>query len=133
MEIFKSPSGKTLVDFGQNLVGKLSVRLPLPSARQHPEAHILSFSHAEVLEGGELGTRPLRGAKPVDKVILSPKQPSSWSPKFTFHGFRYVQIDGWPSDDSMPGYDDITALVLHSDMKRTGWFSCSDPPHYETA
>ncbi|KAL7919432.1 glycoside hydrolase family 78 protein [Trichoderma austrokoningii] len=122
-DIFKSKSGQTLVDFGQNLVGKLQVRLPISA----PDGHKLSFSHAEVLEHGELGTRPLRGASPVDSVILSQRQPLTWSPKFTFHGFRYVQVDGWPDNGGLPGRDEITALVMHSDMKRTGWFSCSEP------
>ncbi|KAH8881093.1 glycoside hydrolase family 78 protein [Thozetella sp. PMI_491] len=123
IKIFKSKSGKTLVDFGQNLVGRLLVNLPKATS---VDGQTVSFSHAEVLERDELGTRPLRGAKPIDRVILSQGQPSQWSPKFTFHGFRYVQVDGWPTEDGMPGQDDIKALVLHSDMTRTGWFSCSD-------
>jgi alpha-L-rhamnosidase len=128
IKIFKSESGKTLVDFGQNLVGKLLVHLPAVSnLATDVDRHTLTFSHAEVLEHNELGMRPLRTAKPVDTVILSRSQPSTWSPKFTFHGFRYVQIDGWPTDDGLPSSDDIAALVLYSDMKRTGWFSCSDP------
>ncbi|CEJ81537.1 hypothetical protein VHEMI01658 [[Torrubiella] hemipterigena] len=124
VKIFKSRSGKALVDFGQNLVGKLQIRLPNPGAKP---GHMLTFSHAEVLEQDELGIRPLRDAKPVDSVILSKSQPEIWSPKFTFHGFRYVQVDGWPTEDSMPSISDITALVMHSDMGRTGWFSCSEP------
>ncbi|KAK1242954.1 hypothetical protein MKX08_005766 [Trichoderma sp. CBMAI-0020] len=123
VNIFKSKSGQTLVDFGQNLVGKLQVRLPISA----PDGHKISFSHAEVLEHGELGTRPLRGARPVDNVVLSQHQPSIWSPKFTFHGFRYVQVDGWPDNEGLPSRDEITALVMHSDMHRTGWFSCSEP------
>jgi alpha-L-rhamnosidase len=126
VNIFKSKAGKTLIDFGQNLVGKLRVRLPGSLPGPDLEGHQISFSHAEVLECGELGTRPLRGAKPIDTVTLSKHQPLIWSPKFTFHGFRYVQVDGWPTDSRMPNQDDITALVLYSDMTRTGWFSCSD-------
>ncbi|KAM0514529.1 hypothetical protein ACHAPE_006824 [Trichoderma viride] len=123
VNVFKSKSGQTLVDFGQNLVGKLQVRLPISV----PDGHKISFSHAEVLEHGELGTRPLRGAQPVDSVVLSQHQPLTWSPKFTFHGFRYVQVDGWPDDEGLPSRDEITALVMYSDMNRTGWFSCSEP------
>ncbi|KAI5458782.1 glycoside hydrolase family 78 protein [Mariannaea sp. PMI_226] len=122
VKIFKSKSGKALVDFGQNLVGKLRVRLPTSDK----EGHKLTFGHAEVLEHEELGTRPLRSAKPIDNVFLSSNQPATWSPKFTFHGFRYVQVDGWPTKDGLPTQDDLTAVVLHSDLKRTGWFSCSD-------
>jgi len=122
LKIFKSKSGKTLVDFGQNLVGKLEVRLPAAPT----DGHQVTFKHAEVLEHDELGTRPLRGAKATDNVLLSQKQAATWSPKFTFHGFRYAQIEGWPTDDAMPSKDDLTAVALYSDMKRTGWFSCSD-------
>lgn len=123
IKIFKSKSGKALIDFGQNLVGKLQVKLPAASS----EAHKLTFRHAEVLEHDELGTRPLREAKATDVVILSPSQPELWSPKFTFHGFRYVQVDGWPTPDGLPTTENLTALVMHSDMARTGWFSCSEP------
>lgn len=126
IKVFKSPSGKTLVDFGQNLVGKLQLRLPKSTATNNLDGHVLTLKHAEVLERSELGTRPLRLAKATDTVVLSAKAPAEWSPKYTFHGFRYAQIDGWPSDDGMPGSDDIRALVLTSEMKRTGWFSCSE-------
>jgi alpha-L-rhamnosidase len=122
VKIFKSPSSKVLLDFGQNLVGKLEVQLPTVDS----EGHSVSFSHAEVLEQDELGTRPLRKAKPIDTVILSRSTGFTWSPKFTFHGFRYVQVDGWPTKDGMPGQDQIIALVMYSDMTRTGHFSCSD-------
>lgn len=129
VKIFKSKSGKTLIDFGQNLVGKLQVRLPAPTAADGGPPEQLVFSHAEVLENEELGIRPLRDAKPVDRVILSSKQPEWWTPQFTFHGYRYAQVDGWPAaaGDGMPGIDDIVSLVMHSDMQRTGFFSCSDP------
>ncbi|CAK7227670.1 hypothetical protein SEUCBS140593_006654 [Sporothrix eucalyptigena] len=123
VKIFKSASGRTLIDFGQNLVGSLQVHLPSTDN----EGHAITFTHAEVLEHDELGTRPLRTAKAIDHVYLSQKQPPTWSPKFTFHGFRYVQVDGWPTNDGMPADGDISALVMHSDMKRTGWFSCSEP------
>lgn len=124
--VFRSASGKTLVDFGQNLVGKLQVRLPNSTATTEFDGHILTFKHAEVLERNELGTRPLRLAKATDTVVLSSKAPAQWCPKFTFHGFRYAQVDGWPINNGMAGSDDITALVLTSDMERTGWFSCSE-------
>lgn len=126
LRIFKSQSGKVLVDFGQNLAGK--VRLQLSRLLSSPAlvGHKLSLSHAEVLEHRELGTRPLRGARPIDSVILSQDQPQTWAPKFTFHGFRYVQLDGWPDEFGLPRCEELTALVLHTDMNRTGWFSCSN-------
>lgn len=126
VKIWKSEGGNTLIDFGQNLTGKLQVQLP-SSTNQPLEGHTISFKHAEVLELGELCTRPLRSAKPVDSVTLSATQPTTWSPKFTFHGFRYAQVDGWPTQLGLPTSNDIKAVVMHSDMTRTGWFSCSDP------
>lgn len=112
INIFKSNSGKTIIDFGQNLVGKLEVK-NLEVLGQ------VSFTHAEVMEHGELGTRPLRQAKCID--IVKGNGTFSWTPKFTFHGFRYVQVDGW-----VPRLEDVSALVMHTDMKRRGYFQCSN-------
>ncbi|KAI9744892.1 MAG: hypothetical protein M1818_001817 [Claussenomyces sp. TS43310] len=119
VEIITSKNGNSIIDFGQNLVGVISVReLHLPSSST------LSFSHAEVLENGELAIRPLRAARCIDTVIFSDHKIHNWCPKFTFHGFRYVQVNGWPRT---PKREDFVALVLHSDLQRRGWFSCSDP------
>lgn len=115
VSITKSPSGKTIVDFGQNLVGRLSIRV------QGSGGQTITLRHAEVLDHGELGTRPLRLAEATDKYILRGDRSETWEPRFTFHGFRYVEITG----DVQP--DEICAVVLHSDMERTGWFECSDP------
>ncbi|KAH7327002.1 glycoside hydrolase family 78 protein [Rhexocercosporidium sp. MPI-PUGE-AT-0058] len=116
--IFKSPSGKMVVDFGQNLVGWLRVNVSGPSG------HTIFFTHTEVLEHGEIATRPLRDCKARDSLTLAGK-PITWEPKFTFHGFRYVQIDNWPTGD--PTLGDLEAIVIHTDMQRTGWFECSEP------
>jgi alpha-L-rhamnosidase len=123
VSIHKSPSGKVILDFGQNLVGKLFIK-----SLSRPKGHQITFRHAEVLEAGELGVRPLRGVKARDTIIFSEKELSDWTPKFTFHGFRYVQVDGWTTSDvDQPlSLDSITALVLHTGLKRTGWFECSE-------
>ncbi|KAI3396566.1 hypothetical protein diail_12015 [Diaporthe ilicicola] len=120
VDIFKSPSGKVLVDFGQNLVGRVRVQ-----GLQKPEGHVLQLRHAEVLENGELGTRPLRGAKATDRYIFSGREKAraAWSPEFTFHGFRYAEVTGVKAEELTT--DNLSALVLHSDMRRTGHFSCS--------
>jgi alpha-L-rhamnosidase len=122
-KIFKSASGKLLIDFGQNLVGRLCIR-----GLQKPPGHRVVFQHAEVLEHEEICMRPLRAAKCTDVIVCSGDELESWSPSFTFHGFRFVQVDGWsPEDEICPlRAENITAIVLHSDMKRIGWFSCSD-------
>jgi alpha-L-rhamnosidase len=118
VSIITSPSGCTLLDFGQNLVGRLHLSL------QGPAGHTVTLRHAEVLENGELGTRPLRTAKATDQYTLRGEGIETWEPRFTFHGFQYVQVENWPGELRL---DDIRAVVCHSDMERTGWFECSDP------
>jgi alpha-L-rhamnosidase len=117
VSIQRAPSGETLVDFGQNLVGRVRIRLTAEAGTT------ITIRHAEVLENGELGVRPLRSAQATDRYIARGGGPEEWEPRFTFHGFRYAGVSGWPGE-LRP--DDITAVVLHSDMVRTGWFECSD-------
>lgn len=127
VNVFKSPSGKTLVDFGQNLVGRVQIR-----DIQKAKGHSIKIRHAEVLENGELGTRPLRNAKAVDEYIFSGGEGASaaqwsWTPHFTFHGFRYIELEGWSvEDDAPPSDSNLSAHVVGSDMKRTGHFQCSN-------
>jgi alpha-L-rhamnosidase len=116
--IFTSPSGRTLVDFGQNLVGWVQLTV------QGPAGQTITLRHAEVLENGELGTRPLRVAAATDRYTLRGEGVETYAPGFTFHGFRYVEVEGWPGTLTA---DAIRAVVCHSDMTRTGWFECSDP------
>lgn len=116
--IFQSPSGKTIVDFGQNLVGRLSIEV------SGPAGHTITLRHAEVLEHGELGTHPLRFAEATDRYTLKGAEVERWEPRFTFHGFRYAEVNGWPGE-LRP--ENLSAVVIHSDMERTGWFECSDP------
>jgi alpha-L-rhamnosidase len=116
-EIITSPSGKMILDFGQNLVGTLRITV------RGERGSTVRLSHAEVLEDGELGIRPLRRATSVDHYTLKGAGEETWQPRFTFHGFRYAQIEGWPG-----AFDaaDVTAVVIHSDMRRTGWFESSN-------
>ncbi len=116
--VLTSPSGATVVDFGQNLVGR--VRFTVSG---EPGTEI-TLRHAEVLEGGELATRPLRAAKATDRYTLRGGEPETWEPRFTFHGFRYLEVGGWPG---APDAGDLVAVVCASDLERTGWFECSDP------
>ena len=115
--IWTSPSGKTLVDFGQNLVGWLSIRV------QGEAGQTLTLRHAEVLEHGELSVRPLRYARATDRYTLKGGGVETWQPRFTFHGFRYAEVEGWPGELKP---QDLSAVVVHSDMERTGWFETSD-------
>jgi alpha-L-rhamnosidase len=116
-EIVTSPAGKTILDFGQNLVGRLRITVSGPAGTT------ITLRHAEVLEDGELCTRPLRGAQATDRYTLRGTGIETWEPRFTFHGFRHAEVDGWPGPVAA---DAITAVVCHTDMERTGWFECSD-------
>ena len=118
-EVIVTPSGGTILDFGQNLVGWVRFTVDGPSGA------VITLRHAEVLEDGELGTRSLRNAEATDRYTLAGGGPETWEPTFTFHGFRYAEVDGWPSPDLDPA--DFTAVVIHSDFARTGTFSCSNP------
>ena len=115
-DVITSPSGRTILDFGQNLVGRL--RITVTGA----EGHTVVLRHAEVLENGELGIRPLRRAKATDAYTLAGGESETWEPRFTFHGFRYAEIENWPGEFDPAN---VTAMVIHSDMQRTGWFDSS--------
>jgi alpha-L-rhamnosidase len=110
--------GSTLLDFGQNVVGR--VRVEVDGA----EGEVVELRHAEVLDGGELARRPLRTAEAVDRYVLDGSGRQSWEPRFTYHGFRHVELVA--SDDVRAGAV-VTAVVLHSDLERRGWFTSSDP------
>ena len=117
-EVIVTPSGRTVLDFGQNLVGW--VRFTVEGAA----GTVVTLRHAEVLEHGELGTRPLRNAEATDRYTVRGDGPETWEPAFTFHGFRYVEVDGWPTAEIDPRA--FTAVVIHSDFERTGTFTCSN-------
>jgi alpha-L-rhamnosidase len=115
--VWTSPTGRTLVDFGQNLVGFVRFEVRGEAGTE------IVIRHAEVLEEGELSTRPLRSAKATDRLVLSGEL-DHFEPTRTFHGFRYVEVTGWPGELSL---DAIEAVVVHTDLRRTGTFECSEP------
>lgn len=110
-----SPSGRRIVDFGQNLVGRLQVWA------EGPPGAVVRLRHAEVLQDGELCVRPLRQARATDEYVLRGDGQENWEPRFTFHGFRYAEVSGDVDDVR------VVARVYHTDMLRTGTFACSDP------
>ena len=114
--ITTSPSGKTLVDFGQNLVGWIRVQVT------GPEGTNVTIRHAEVLEHGELGVRPLRSALATDSYILSGHE-DVFEPTFTFHGFRYAEITDWPGELHA---ENLLAVAISSDLRATGTFRSSN-------
>ncbi|KAH7023857.1 alfa-L-rhamnosidase [Ilyonectria destructans] len=120
LETRESKSKSIIVDFGQNLVGWVKIRIAAGTSGQK-----VVIQHGEVLQKDKehVDTRPLRNAKAQDSIILSGSDSIEWEPKFTFHGFRYAEITGLAMADLLS----ITAVVVHSDMERTGWFDCSHP------
>jgi alpha-L-rhamnosidase len=122
VDVVRSPSGATILDFGQNLVGWVRITV------RGPAGTTVTLRHAEVLEHGELGTRPLRAAEATDTYTLAgggtETGTETWEPWSTFHGFRYVQVDGWPGELDPA---DVVAVVVTSDLRRTGEFECSHP------
>jgi alpha-L-rhamnosidase len=123
-DFFKSQSGNAvIVDFGQNFAGRVCVRKV-----QKALGASITFRHAEVIQDGEIVRGPLRTAKARDILICDGRETLDWHPNHTFHGFRYVEITGWSPEhrDCPLTKSSIVAEVLHTDMSRTGWFSCSN-------
>ncbi len=121
--VLTTPSGRRVLDFGQNLVGVVRLRATAPAGTT------VSLRTAEVMQEGELYTRPLRDALSTDRYTFAGRATSEeWEPRFTFHGFRYVEVGGWVGDlDADVAAGALTARILHTDLERTGWFSSSEP------
>lgn len=109
--------GAVLLDFGQNLVGRLRLHVDCPAGTR------ITLRHAEVLEDGRLGVRPLRNAAATD-VLIARGGEQTWAPAGTFHGFRFAEISGYP-DAGRPGA--VTAQVVGTDLRRIGGFATSHP------
>ena len=104
---------------GQNMVGWVRLKV------QGKKGDKITLKFAEVLtKEGNFYTDNLRSAKCTDMYILKGEGQEIYEPHFTFHGFRFVQIEGLTTQ---PSLDQITGVVIYSDMKPTGSFSCSDP------
>lgn len=119
VKIFTSPKGEQLIDFGQNLVGWVVIKV-----KGH-EGDTLSIQHAEVLDkSGNFYTENLRAARSTDTYVLKGNGEQVLEPHFTFHGFRYVRIKGYPGELKP---ENFTAVTLYSDMPVTGTFTTSNP------
>lgn len=122
VSVITTPAGKQVLDLGQNLVGRLRIRVTGSAG------DTVTIRTAEVLQHGELYTRPLREAKSTDIYTLAGRpEGETWEPRFTIHGFRFAEITGWPGDlKAAVAAGDIVARVYHTDMERTGWFESSN-------
>lgn len=104
----------TILDFGQNFAGIISID---PSKMN---GDYLKLRHGEILNAdGSLYTANLRKAK---AEIIYHKGSAIYTPRFTYMGFRYVELSGVDYEDGL-----LTAYAIHSDMERTGHFTCENP------
>lgn len=114
------PEPVWIFDLGQNIAGRIRLRV------KGKAGQMLKIRYAEILDpkDNSFYTDNLRAARCTDFYILSgDADGETWEPKFTFHGFRYVEISGHQGEMTA---DAVTGIVLHSDTPRTGDFSCND-------
>ena len=113
-ELILTPKGEKVLDFGQNMAGIVEVTV------QGKPGQKIVIRHAETLDkDGNFYPETLRQAKSEDTYICDGSR-QTFLPHFTFHGFRYICVEGL--DEINPA--DFTACTLHTDMKKTGSFSC---------
>lgn len=117
--ISQKPSGSYIFDLKQNMVGWARLRV------RGKAGTVIRLRFAEMLNpDGSMYTTNLRGAKATDTYTLKGNGEEIYEPSFTFHGFRYVEVTGYPG---VPDKRAITGIVVHSATPPTGTFSCSRP------
>jgi alpha-L-rhamnosidase len=117
-KIFQTPAGDTLVDFGQNLVGWVKLTVSSEAGRQ------VTIDFAEILDkDGNFYRENYRTARSQIVYTCKGTGQETYEPHFTFFGFRYARIRNYPVADLAT----LTAVVIHSDLRPTGKFSCSNP------
>ncbi|CUH97044.1 hypothetical protein P22_3170 [Propionispora sp. 2/2-37] len=115
--LIHTPAGDTVLDFGQNLTGFVEFNVNCAKGTE------IVIRHAEVLDkDGNFYTENLRTAQCTDRFICK-GGPETFRPHFTFHGFRYIAVEGMGAELAL---SDFTACVLHTDMELTGSFTCSN-------
>jgi alpha-L-rhamnosidase len=109
---------KWTYDLGQNMVGVVRLKISEPKGTR------ITLRHGEMLNpDGTLYTANLHGAPSIDTYICKGGGEEVWQPKFTFHGFRYVELTGV---SEKPPLDAVTGVVIASDTPQTGKFITSD-------
>jgi alpha-L-rhamnosidase len=117
VRIITTPRGETVLDFGQNMAGYVEFTVRGEAGRK------ITVRHAEILDNdGNFYTANLRGAKAEYICVLSGGE-STFKPRFTYFGFRYVSLVNWPE---APHAEDFTAIAVYTDMARTGHFACGN-------
>jgi alpha-L-rhamnosidase len=114
----ESKPGCWIYDLGQNMVGVVRLKVSAPAGTE------VTLRHAEMLNpDGTLYTRNLRAASSIDHYTCKGGGLEIWQPRFTFHGFRYVELIGLTN---RPRSEAVTGIVIASDTSKTGEFACSD-------
>ena len=108
-----------MIDFGQNLVGWVMVK-----AKGNAGDKITIRMQKYWIKHGNFYTENLRAAKAQATYILNGEGEEIFEPHFTFYGFRYIKIEGYPGEINP---ENFTAVALYSDMKPTGTFTSSNP------
>ncbi|RHJ91371.1 alpha-L-rhamnosidase [Parabacteroides bouchesdurhonensis] len=116
--IKEQASGKYIMDMGQNMVGWLQMRVK----GQKGDCVTLRFSET-LNPDGSLYMANIREAQVTDKYILKGGNEETWQPMFTYHGFRYVEITGYPG---IPRLESFEGKVLYDEMETVGTFETSD-------
>jgi alpha-L-rhamnosidase len=117
VKIFRTPKGSLIADMGQNMVGWIRLRVSGPSGT------LIKIRHAEIMDKyGEFYTENLRSAKCELQYTLAGSGEEIYEPRFTFMGFRYVEVTGFPGTLTT---DNLTGIVVHSDMEPTGSYESS--------
>lgn len=113
-----SPSpGVYVYDFGQNFSGWARLKVVGPNGTE------VNIRYAELLNAdGTLNTAPNLNAESRDTFILRGGGPERYEPRFTYHGFRYVEVSGYPG---VPSLDSVEGCFVHTDADPTGEFHCS--------
>ncbi|HQE35160.1 MAG TPA: family 78 glycoside hydrolase catalytic domain, partial [Flavobacterium alvei] len=118
ISIKATPKGTYILDMGQNMVGWLQLKVKGKSGDQ------ITMKFAESLQkDGSLYIANLRDAKTTDVYTLKGEGEEIWEPRFIFHGFRFVEISGFPTK---PTLDNFVGKVVYDDIKTTGTFESSD-------
>jgi len=119
--LVRTPNGETVVDMGQNFAGVVRFSV------QGPAGTTVRLQHGETLDAqGNFTTAHLQVPHGFQEVRYTLKGDAEevYTPHFTFHGFRYVKVEGFPG---MLRSEQFTGLALYSAMPETGSFECSDP------
>lgn len=110
-EVIQTPSGEIVLDFGQNFTGYVIFKETLPKRTK------IILDYGEILQNGDFYNANYRGAK-SQFVYISNGKKEEVRPHFTYFGFRYVRVSGWPGEVKA---SDFIGKVVYSEMTRTGW------------